>query len=835
MAEQKGGVISLRRSRRGFVLVLFLMLLVSILGAVAFAIDLCMYFSVASSAEQVVRYMALTALEQQLQSGSVTSAIQGGAADTTTSRLHRGMNDAGWFAKNNRLPWSARPQGFSTYEEFSGSFENFDQVVFSPGVYVTSRDKKHAAVALGLTCDRGGCSSTDDAVNCRTPDLCTYPSFDNVSSPNDVGINAMKVKGFVYEPFLFRFARLLGIEKKPVAVKALAYNVPAEFVIVTDISSSTFAETHLRRDEGAIKRSEFAFPSYCEGPDSAGGQRCKGVLDPEGGTIAPPSGASVPAGPKYETWNELAAERTAGADAREHFKSDYNMPSSNPLVDGAPFADDVTLHDALRVNTNPYGDRLNPPPSTSDRRYNPNYYAGSLLLDQFRSSSYRGPESFTTILRGVYYLLREFNEMSVAGNRVGLIFFEGHTLQRESPYKSPLGSTRIFGTTEHLDLLLGIFREVEGNPNSTNISGANGLTAGISKTLAKYGVYPSVGSHTDIYSALLEAKKHLYASRQNNIRTRQRILLISDGLSTCVHKSELTRNCLFWEEVDYLKDGVVGEDDGRECVESTDPNCVDAFDLDRDGIVEADEIQDVNRHFGNCHTNPCGDPGAEGSPEEFNHLYCIGASTRACQSASPPASCSGKAVECRETAGFFFASMNQVLTLARFSRKYGIPIDTIFVGSPALQPHTLAVGINDPDASGGIRCATQDEAKQHNWPIVNRDPRCDGGGVSNTDACRAAFANRSEADPFLDAGYLLMVLAWASGGEFYPIYNNSPGCVVDTSCVASPHGSPKVRTSHPRCHNKAKQFEEIMQRAIERSGYTLINPLPEDLPPDYSS
>jgi hypothetical protein len=310
-----------------------------------------------------------------------------------------------------------------------------------------------------------------------------YPCFEPIPDPGEnTGINAFRVDGLedAFGGISGFFSGLFGTNFFAISVSATATVIPRRGYLLVDISNSTTRETHLSNN----------------GPQGS---------DEKASRYAFLNGDSLHQG----IFNGLVAERGQNSTVPTiHYQDDY-VPIAHYVDDDYQ---DVPIKD------------LHPDPNQPSGSFN--YSVGSIAqtydIDAFRGGeAYGGPEPLQTILAGGRYLVERFQARAVAGDRLGIIFYDDKLL-----WPRVVKPTSDF---EAIDALLNN-EPLPGGPEA-NQEEEDSTSPFV--TAAKHILFPLKGSKTNTLLALLGALDQLNKDQLPGVVTSDFIVNISDGRSTC--------------------------------------------------------------------------------------------------------------------------------------------------------------------------------------------------------------------------------------------------------------------------------------------------------------
>jgi hypothetical protein len=353
------------------------------------------------------------------------------------------------------------------------------------------------------------------------PTFCRVRGTRRNESPQ-IGVSSIRITGQPYRPLLNTFARVFGFNNLPLKVSSIATNVPPELFFVIDVSGSTVGRNHLREDRNiggeVIKRSEFVFMPFRDQQDNPYTYR----VNPE-----------APGLSHDEIYNRLDASRSGETIEQKHFKSDYFESEEGVQDSGLNGAFNPPIHREYQAGIN-QPDQI----GFSNEQYLGRLFVRDLTINH---PAYKGPEPLRTVLGALENLVEQMGTLNVAGNRVGVLFFDGPRtrpsgtqyipVEDELHRRAPFGWSRIFRS-----MTFGEARDVLiNNPNSLGLSGISAnMSTEHADRLVRAGIFPSFNGFTDATWGLVQAYFELMRSRQTSGRTNQRIVFISnDGLANC--------------------------------------------------------------------------------------------------------------------------------------------------------------------------------------------------------------------------------------------------------------------------------------------------------------
>ena len=484
--------------QRGMTLVLLAISMFALFAFLGIAVDLTLYMSYKTRAQTSAEHAVLSVLNQQLR--ALTSDTKGG--DTLDNRLIEGIRQARGILKDN--PQLSMPLP----NELKRFTAEVDRATLTPGRVVTSAAQLAASINSEFECD---------AEVFTKPVFCAAPhdSSGNFKDAETVGINAMRLTGYLYPSVSTRFLAAVGFKKSlGVQVSAVAAVTPVEAMFLVDVSPTSGGQRHLRvnttADEGGgqitIKKSEFVFQL----------NRAASATDHD------------------ITWAALDAIRSGQYRNNRHFQSEY---VGRNIV--AP-AQDWTLH---------------PDPSADPARLSESRYLGSSLTTKVReinaqdlgaSAGYRGPQPLLRVLQSIYTMIRSLQVINGGGNKFGLIFFDGSMSSSidKSTNGKAFGWNRVFKLTDQLDQLE--FRFVEDNNFGNrdgptgwhSLSNANtirqkGMSNPILDKLLPHGVFSTYNAFTNVQAALYRASDEFAVSEASGAEAQRVVIYAGDGMLNC--------------------------------------------------------------------------------------------------------------------------------------------------------------------------------------------------------------------------------------------------------------------------------------------------------------
>jgi hypothetical protein len=318
-----------------------------------------------------------------------------------------------------------------------------------------------------------------------------YPCFVDATEEPAPKINAFRVEevnasfGGGITGF---FAGLFGNDLLKLSAAATATVVPRRGMVMVDISGSTTRETHLKNDAA-------------DPPAGNGAKKSKYAFEFEN-----PSDTGI--------FNALTAERLSGelTEPTVHYKSDYAT-----II---PFEDDDYNPNTLYMHPDPSNAGSTPASYAFDYGVP---LADRYLIDAFRDNNYQGPQPFQTILEGVKHLVAIFNERAVAGDKLGVVFYDDKLLW-----------PRVLKPTNEFPYILELL------DNSTISAGSIIPPDDVSDNTdlpfvraAKHWLFPLKGSGSNTQLALMAGLSLLYADQQPGVITSDFLVNISDGRTIC--------------------------------------------------------------------------------------------------------------------------------------------------------------------------------------------------------------------------------------------------------------------------------------------------------------
>ena len=484
--------------QRGMTLVLLAISMFALFAFLGIAVDLTLYMSYKTRAQTSAEQAVLSVLNQQLR--SLTSETKGG--DTLDNRLIEGIRQARGILQNNpqlSSPIANELKRFST---------EVDRATLTPGRVVTSAAQLAASINSEFTCD------TDKFTK---PVFCAAPSDGNgnFKDASVVGINAMRLSGYLYPSVSTRFLSAVGFKRSlQVEVSAVAAVTPVEAMFLVDVSPTSGNQRHLRVDtqipDGAgvvtAKKSNFVF-QLTRGP---------------GGTNTDHD----------VTWSALASQANGAVYHNNlHHQSDYHARN---IV--AP-AQDWSLH---------------PNPADDPVRLSESRYLGASLVreinatDTSQTKGYRGPQPLLRVLQSIYTMIRSLQVINGGGNKFGIVFFDGS--MSSDPDKSTNGKAfgwnRVFKLTDQLDQLEFLFVEDnnfgnrDGDSGWHSLNNANtirqkGMSNPILDKLLPHGVFSTYNAFTNVQAALYRASDEFSVSEASGAEAQRVIIYAGDGMVNC--------------------------------------------------------------------------------------------------------------------------------------------------------------------------------------------------------------------------------------------------------------------------------------------------------------
>lgn len=798
-------------------IVLFVIIVPLILALLALAIDYSIITSALNQARLQARLIALASLEEFYDDDDDDPH-----ATSLERKLQRALNVANDALRQNavlamtgRQPAFAIPRNMEEYKAGHGA-------LLAPGRYFTSLVPVASRNQPGVNCATrfekqilgvphcNPCGGNSERGNLP----CFNPIFD-ISAPDAV-VTGFQVSGELYPGVTTFFARSLGYAQVGrIAVSATSSLMPRRIVALTDVSRSVVAETHSPKliqtfspnqsgnaeaDLGDLNPSNdsrgayFAFwqnpgepPLMTVDPNGDGARypsflsvineyrRCMEIgrrSDPkrwpteECGARPDPLGFSLqwaflrhalvhaPIDPAYSE----EGERGSGRDRSNqlmHYYDDYQLVETLGRYDDADVRA-LMIEPALHAGCNPDVDSN----CAIREQFAVDMHALSPECQGANSPECQGPQPLSTILSGLASLVDALGKRRVAGDELGLIFFE-----QTSQW------TRNILPTNRFDYLT----KIVGPPPSERATHWADYAAAATRRAA-LKIFPSREGATNILDALASGLQDLAlrSQTQGTLPTRNELILISDGLSTCVSCS--------------------GPETGlpRECFDLNQSGG-DAIDFEDYEIFLFCQCNDQARYGRGCtylcqleNNEPataiegCTPNDPRGAFYRYSRDFYSFLGGRTCASSA-----------CESTYDGYRESMGRIKSLVAELSAPGtginIPIHVIAVGAD-VGPNTLDI----PKADGSGECMSDAEARAPGVRAPFVRPGCADDGHDAD--CGDAFLNMSRAQPFYQASSDLYSIARATGGEFLPLRPLAPHC----------RG---ISTSAERCRSNPQQPE----------------------------
>ena len=482
--------------QRGMTLVLLAISMFALFAFLGIAVDLTLYMSYKTRAQTSAEHAVLSVLNQQLR--ALPGDVKGD--DTLDNRLIEGIRQARGILQDN--PQLSMPLP----NELKRFTSEVDRATLTPGRVVTSAAQLAASINSEFVCD------TDKFTK---PVFCAAPSESgNFKDTGTVGINAMRLTGYLYPSVSTRFLAAIGFKQSlGVQVSAVAAVTPVEAMFLVDVSPTSGNQRHLRAntkvDEGGgqitVKKSNFVFQLN---------------------RAATPTDHDV-------TFAALETVRVGNYRNIRHFNDTIDYKVRN-IVEPAS---DWSLH------PDPTGD----PVRLSDARYLGQSYVREISnTDLSQNGGYRGPQPLLRVLQSIYTMIRSLQVINGGGNKFGLVFFDGSMSSSvdKSTNGKAFGWNRVFKLTDQLDQLE--FRFVEdanfGNRDGPggwhSLSNANtirqkGMSNPILDKLLPHGVFSTYNAFTNVQAALYRASDEFSVSEASGAEAQRVIVYAGDGMINC--------------------------------------------------------------------------------------------------------------------------------------------------------------------------------------------------------------------------------------------------------------------------------------------------------------
>lgn len=350
----------IRNSERGSVMMLVAIMVVTLFGMIALAIDLNRAYSGKEETTYYTRLAALGALEEYYSTDQCGEEVSDEAA--INCRLEKSQLKAQELLQNNSLTVTGSSE--VTLKKLSEKRNSDNAVYFEPGRWVEGES----------LCGQGA----------------TKPCFLSHQDNPSTSINAIRIKGSGYRGVKTIFGKLLGFDdyEFKLGVDAVASVVPRWGCFIVDISPSIMRTTHSH---------PFQYTYFLR--DSQGG--------------SPGNGGAWSALPDNNTWKNYmqasfvtrpAAQAGESEDPNLHYISDYRIKY---LVKDADYS---KAEFPLNATPGKY------PLEDTLRKW--------AWVDTYRSATHTGPEPLTTVLNGLKEAINQFKERRVAGDKACIIFYD---------------------------------------------------------------------------------------------------------------------------------------------------------------------------------------------------------------------------------------------------------------------------------------------------------------------------------------------------------------------------------------------------------------------------
>ena len=324
----------------------------------------------------------------------------------------------------------------------------------------------------------------------------SYPCF--YQRAQDELSNAFKLVGKVSSnPLVARFERFFGLKGffKKMSFDVTSAAVPMRMCAVIDLSGSIASDSHPEdmQDTNGDGETENVAPLFSYRADDQSGL----VGDP---------------------YQAISAERVP--DARSvsapHIKSDYALINSVDLTRPENYDESFWS----RTPDADSGFVTAQETSAGEQLY---------LLDLYRTGAYKGAEPWNSIMKGVQSVAQAFQARAVAGDRMGLVFFDKHV---RWPYL-----VQLTGDFDHVTEILQT--DAPGSFAACAPKTAPGAECELLSNppaWVKLGLFPKPYQFSNIYAGLGQALFE-FSKDDLGVPSTDFITLFSDGLVNCYYEA----------------------------------------------------------------------------------------------------------------------------------------------------------------------------------------------------------------------------------------------------------------------------------------------------------
>ncbi len=531
----KGGT----TEERGSIIILASVLVFVFMILAAMVIDLTLAASSNEQHQHVAELAAISALDMFLQTfnpDDPEKSIESHVAEIALQRAQSVIGNTSTISFSG----SELLEGLNTQEE-----TNSGKIVFG---------------RWWSECDPGtGCQPVCDDVDgdgeLNTPPNC-FQSVTNLSttSASSSVVQAIKVELNYPQPIGARFAKLLGFSGFGSQVSAVASKIPMHGVFLVDMSRSMVLETHL--DPGLNN------PSTPDTVPEPGTAHYAFQMDintasaPFDATVCDPGDVNPCLEDDDYDQNCIVNDTTAGWERTAYrgnygskpgmpvYRPNYNNPEGYPGDPGPKTVHYRSDYKCYNVTYRRDDGELDGNPSGAPavtQTYLIDSYQ-NLLAPVTSSDYYAGPEPLVTVLDGIYFATRTFQQRNVSGDMMGAMFFE--STQYNNIFE------RIFPLAPAKDNVPS-FRKLQDAVNITDPANLHDPTLTYPKNIVEYFTFPRVenntgapGAYTDLYDALSKALNML-ENAPNAAGAYNFVTVISDGLSNCT-RTECIDDYMHW-------------------------------------------------------------------------------------------------------------------------------------------------------------------------------------------------------------------------------------------------------------------------------------------------
>lgn len=509
------------KGNRGIGLPLLVVLLPLVIALIGFAVDLGILSLSLQQARSTSRLMALAALQRYF-------SAQRAGDENPQQRALEAANAVSAATPVIGGKGTRNPIGLG-----EGTYPGGNLL---PGRYYYARiQQAQCTDPSHCVCDSSGL--------CNPCEIGDTPCFVRLEG-NTAPISAFKVSVTFYRSFALRFLQAIGFGNSfQIAAASTASAIPRHVIFLVDISDSLTRDTYLRRstyqqrdtpEQG--RGSQFAF---YDGDDA----RLCGVCQ---SSPCAPCATTDSDFSDLSQWRALARSGENFSDATIQRNGTHSIPTDSPVVH---FFDDYesvtpfTSPDNLLPQERVY----HPEPQhcgSSDPETPPRYCSPTpperYKVDRFcerngLGPNCPGPQPLGYVLDGIRQAAQLFKNSSVAGDRMGMVFFD-RTLEW----------SRIVKLTDQFDYFLSLLARGNAVP-----------TGGDADRWLKMKLFPGRDSYTDILAAMVEGLDQLSKDplRSAGVPTQDAVVLVTDGLANCGGQPAQCNT--FPDEFDFDHNGII--------------------------------------------------------------------------------------------------------------------------------------------------------------------------------------------------------------------------------------------------------------------------------------